>query len=49
MDEKPTLDCQDCGKILKYLTYAEYQIVAQAPYNFIFYCDECKRDHKEVK
>jgi hypothetical protein len=37
-----TLDCQDCGNVVRKLTDAEAQQVAAAPYNFIVYCGPCK-------
>jgi hypothetical protein len=39
-----TLDCQECGEILKHLTPAEAQQVADNPYNFIVYCKPCQKD-----
>ena len=41
MSEVPTLDCQDCGKVLLELTPAEAQVVAQRPYDFIRTCWLC--------
>jgi hypothetical protein len=43
-ERKSTLDCQQCGNIVKELTIAEAQQVAYNPYNFIVYCHTCKRD-----
>lgn len=44
-DKPPTLDCQDCGDVLRVLTQAEYKIVAERPYDFIFYCRLCAPTH----
>lgn len=37
-------ECQDCGAVLRELSLAEQQKVADNPYNFIFYCNTCIRD-----
>ncbi|WP_159600239.1 hypothetical protein [Agromyces humi] len=37
----PTLDCQDCGRVLRKLTPAEAQRVAYRPYSFIVFCNDC--------
>lgn len=37
----PTLDCQDCGDVVRVLTDAEAQQVAHSPYNFVVYCTSC--------
>lgn len=42
----PTLDCQDCGRVLRRLTPAEAQQVAANPYNFIGYCPQCARENE---
>jgi hypothetical protein len=39
---QPTLDCQDCGNVVRKLTGAEAQEVAANPYNFVVYCHVCK-------
>ena len=39
----PTLDCQDCGTVVRRLTRAEAHEVAANPYNFIVYCWDCER------
>lgn len=36
--EPSTLDCQACGKVLKELTPAEAQDVADRPYDFVAFC-----------
>jgi uncharacterized protein with PIN domain len=41
---KPTLDCQQCGNVIRELTPDEAQQVSYNPYNFIVYCHTCKRD-----
>lgn len=41
-----TLDCQQCGKILRELSCSEAQQVAANPYNFIVYCTLCRKDVK---
>jgi len=46
MSDQPTIDCQDCGVVLRELSPDEAQEVARNPYNFIFYCDTCKRGRK---
>lgn len=38
----PTLDCQDCGIVIRRLSPAEAQRVADNPYNFILYCRPCQ-------
>lgn len=40
-DKRHTLDCQDCGEVLRELTLAEAQLVAANPHNYIVYCREC--------
>jgi uncharacterized protein with PIN domain len=37
-----TLDCQDCGKVLRELSPAEAQKVADRPYDHVWYCVACK-------
>jgi hypothetical protein len=37
-ERRPTIDCQACGKTLKFLTMAEAQQVAARPYDFVIYC-----------
>jgi uncharacterized protein with PIN domain len=44
-DNESTLDCQDCGAILKRLTNAEAQQVADNPYNFIAFCRSCQQNY----
>jgi hypothetical protein len=41
-----TLDCQDCGAILRVLSDAEASQVAANPYNYIVYCNSCLRDRR---
>lgn len=41
---EPTLDCQACGDVMRYLTPAEAQEVAQRPYDFVVFCPECAPD-----
>ena len=43
---QPTLDCQDCGMVLRKLTDAEAQQVAENPYNFTVYCATCRREYR---
>jgi hypothetical protein len=38
---RPTLECQTCGEVLRYLSYAEAQRVADNPQNFIIDCKDC--------
>ena len=40
----PTIDCQDCGVVLRKLTDAQAQQVAANPYNFIAYCNTCQKE-----
>jgi len=42
-----TLDCQDCGVVLKELSPAEAQKVADNPYNFTAFCKLCQKDERE--
>jgi hypothetical protein len=42
MIQNPTLDCQDCGAVVKKLTDAEAQKVADNPYNYVVYCVSCR-------
>lgn len=37
------LECQDCGRVLRRLTGSEAQRVAERPYDFVVYCEECRR------
>ena len=46
MSESSTLDCQDCGIILRELNASETQQVADNPYNYVVYCSYCKRDEE---
>lgn len=41
---RQTLDCQDCGEVVRELTPAEAQQVALHPENFIVLCRQCHRD-----
>lgn len=43
MLDDPTLDCDDCGRILRHLSPSEAQKVARNPYNFIAYCTTCQK------
>lgn len=43
MSREPTLDCQDCGAVVKKLTHDEAQMVAANPYNYVAYCPPCRR------
>jgi len=40
--DKPTLDCQGCGDILRYLTPKEAQMVEHRPYDYVAYCRTCQ-------
>lgn len=42
MSDQPTLDCQDCGDVVRKLTDAEQQEVADRPYDFVVYCRTCR-------
>ncbi|AMS02558.1 hypothetical protein BJD55_gp009 [Gordonia phage Yvonnetastic] len=39
-----TLDCQDCGQVVRVLSSSEADMVAMDPYNYIVYCGPCKQD-----
>lgn len=39
--QEPTLDCQQCGQILRYLSADETRRVAADPYAFVALCPEC--------
>jgi uncharacterized protein with PIN domain len=45
MKPPPILECQDCGIKLRDLTPEEDRRVTENPYNYIVYCNECKRVH----
>lgn len=50
LGREETLDCQDCGAVLRVLTPAEAQQVARDPYKFIAYCGWCGQTRqKEVE
>lgn len=36
-----TLDCQDCGDVVRHLTVLEAQMVALDPYGYIVVCRRC--------
>lgn len=38
-----TLDCQDCGEVIRRLSMGEAQRVAHNPENFIVWCRPCGR------
>lgn len=38
MRDEPVLECQTCGEIMRRLSAAEAQRVADRPYDFIAYC-----------
>lgn len=40
MFDSATLDCQDCGAIVRRLSWDEAQKVANDPYAFIAFCHE---------
>lgn len=42
-----TLDCQDCGDVVRYLSKEEAQMVAHDPYAFIGFCGPCGRTRME--
>lgn len=43
-DTLDTLECQDCGETLRYLTPAEAKLVSYSPYDYIVYCNDCLKD-----
>jgi hypothetical protein len=48
MYENETLDCQQCGEVVRELSNYEAQQVARAPYNFVVYCRWCQQDMKQA-
>lgn len=46
---EPTLDCQQCGAILRFLTPAEVQKVAANPYNYVMFCGPCKKEGYHIE
>jgi len=44
--QESTLDCQDCGDVVRTLTAAEAQEVAERPYDFVVYCVRCRNDRR---
>lgn len=46
-DGTQTLDCQDCGDVVRVLTDAEAQAVARNPYNFVVYCPACGKAREQ--
>lgn len=42
-----TIDCQNCGDVLRILSNEERQEVSYNPYNYIFFCKSCKKDEEE--
>lgn len=47
-NEPAVLECQDCGRFLRYLSNAEEQKVAANPYNYIIYCGPCGDVRKRI-
>lgn len=41
--KKPSIDCQACGDLIRELSLAEAQQVADNPYNFIWFCKPCEK------
>lgn len=39
-----TLDCQDCGTVLRVLSPEEAQTVADKPHDYVRYCRSCAPD-----
>lgn len=44
MNQPPVLECQDCGDVVRELSAAEAQRVANRPYDFVVYCGPCQAD-----
>lgn len=44
--EQQFLECQTCGSVVKKLTSAEAQRVADSPYDYVVYCGEHRDDWK---
>lgn len=38
------LECQDCGCVLKILNTQETQQIVQSPYNYVVYCNDCRKE-----
>ncbi len=43
------LECQACGYPLRNLSPSEEQRVADNPYNFVFFCSECKKSGAHIE
>lgn len=46
-NDDATIDCQNCGDVLRILSNEERQEVSYNPYNYIFFCKSCKKDEEE--
>lgn len=46
MYDQPVLECQDCGDVVRELSDAEAQRVADSPYDFIVYCHSCRENYR---
>lgn len=45
----PVLECQTCGVVVRELSLAEAQKVAENPYAFIVYCSAQCRDNDPLR
>ena len=41
------LECQDCGDRVRMLSLDELRRVAERPYNYVVYCQVCRRSRAE--
>lgn len=46
MNQPEVLECQDCGRVVRELSPAEAKAVAERPYDFTVYCNECARYYR---
>lgn len=44
-----TLECQDCGEVVRILSPAEAQRVAVNPYNFVVLCADCQQVNDRIE
>lgn len=44
----PVIECQTCGEVLRRLSLAEAQQVADNPQNFIVFCGPCQIEEQKA-
>ena len=44
-----TIDCQGCGKVMRRLDESERREVAVRPYDFVWWCWDCRRQGLHVE